>query len=146
MQIEIIDISSPFYTASLNLRNEALRIPLGMDISNEDLSDDKDQVQFVAIEDNEIVGIVMLVPHYKKRIGKLRQMATSGEVRGKGYGIKLVKALEEYAIKNEMVSISLHSRHYAVGFYKKLGYEITSSVFQEVGINHYVMQKNLITD
>ena len=70
-------------------------------------------------------------------------MATAEKVRGKGYGIQLVKALEEYAAKNGMTSILLHSRHYAAGFYEKLGYKITSDVFQEVGMDHFAMEKEI---
>ena len=70
-------------------------------------------------------------------------MATAEKVRGKGYGIQLVKALEEYAAKNGMTSILLHSRHYAAGFYEKLGYKIRSDVFQEVGMDHFAMEKEI---
>ena len=129
------------YKASLLLRNEVLRKPLGQNLFDEDLSDEVNQVHFVAIEKNKVVGVVVLVPHYKMGVGKLRQMATAEDVRGKGYGIQLVKALEKFAAKKGMDSIILHSRHYAVGFYEKLGYRINSDVFQEVGMDHYVMEK-----
>jgi predicted GNAT family N-acyltransferase len=76
-------------------------------------------------------------------VGKLRQMATAKHVRGKGYGVALVQALEKHATEIGIEKIVLHSRHYAVGFYEKLGYQVTSDVFQEVGINHFMMNKQL---
>ena len=130
---------------AVSLRNEILRKPLGMDIDNDGFKDGEDHVHFVAIEDNEVVGVVVLIPHWKEGVGKLRQMATSEKVRGKGYGIQLVKALEEYAIEHQMTSVFLHSRHYAAGFYEKLGYSICSDVFQEVGMDHYAMDKGIGT-
>ncbi|NNJ56190.1 MAG: GNAT family N-acetyltransferase [Bacteroidia bacterium] len=133
------------YHHTIQLRNNVLRSPLGLDIADDDLSDEINQIHFVAIENNEVVGVVILVPNYKDKVGKLRQMATSPQVRGKGYGIALVNALETYAAQNGMTTIELNARHYAVGFYEKIGYTICSDVFQEVGINHYTMQKEIIT-
>ena len=46
-------------------------------------------------------------------------------------------------MNNEMKTIILHARHYAIGFYQKLGYSICSEPFEEVGIEHRVMQKEL---
>jgi predicted GNAT family N-acyltransferase len=43
-----------------------------------------------------------------------------------------------------MTSVFLHSRHYAAGFYEKLGYSICSEVFQEVGMDHFAMEKGII--
>ena len=120
-----------------------LREPLGQNLFDEDLSDEINQFHFVALEKAEVLGVVVLVPHYKNGMGKLRQMATSEEVRGQGYGIMLVKALELFASEHRMTSIILHARHTAIGFYEKLGYKITSDIFQEVGIEHVVMEKEI---
>ena len=56
----------------------------------------------------------------EENTGKLRQMATILEVRGEGYGRMLVHELEKYAMSNEMKTIVLHARHYAIGFYQKI--------------------------
>jgi len=37
------------------------------------------------------------------------------------------------------------SRHYAARFYEKLGYTICSDVFQEVGMDHFAMEKDLVS-
>jgi predicted GNAT family N-acyltransferase len=143
MSIQIISTESKLYQKAIDLRNEILRKPLGMDIDNDGFKDGEDHVHFVALEDDEVVGVVVLIPHWKEGVGKLRQMATAEKVRGKGYGIQLVKALEEYAAEQQMTSVFLHSRHYAAGFYEKLGYTIWSDVFQEVGMDHFAMQKRI---
>jgi predicted GNAT family N-acyltransferase len=70
-------------------------------------------------------------------------MATIPEVRGDGYGRMLVHELEKYAVNNEMKTVLLHARQYAIGFYQKMGYTICSEPFEEVGIKHVVMQKEL---
>ena len=141
--IVIAPFNSALHHEAKGIRADVLRKPLGLPADDPAFNDKESDVHFVALENEQVVGVVVLVPHYKKGIGKLRQMATAEKVRGKGYGIQLVKALEEYAAKNGMTSILLHSRHYAAGFYEKLGYKITSDVFQEVGMDHFAMEKNL---
>ena len=141
--IVIAPFNSALHHEAKGIRADVLRKPLGLPADDPAFNDKESDVHFVALENEQVVGVVVLVPHYKKGIGKLRQMATAEKVRGKGYGIQLIKALEEYAAKNGMTSILLHSRHYAAGFYEKLGYKITSDVFQEVGMDHYAMEKGI---
>lgn len=141
--IVIAPFNSALHHEAKGIRADVLRKPLGLPADDPAFNDKESDVHFVALENEQVVGVVVLVPHYKKGIGKLRQMATAEKVRGKGYGIQLVKALEEYAAKNGMTSILLHSRHYAAGFYEKLGYKITSDVFQEVGMDHFAMEKEI---
>ncbi|MBR9860185.1 GNAT family N-acetyltransferase [bacterium] len=143
MEILVVDTESDWYQRSLELRNEILRKPLNLDISNEDLSDEVHQVHFVAIDAESVVGVVVLIPNYTADTGKLRQMATSEQVRGKGFGKALVKSLEEYCVQHGMEEVVLHARHHAVGFYNALGYEVCSEEFEEVGIPHYKMRKKL---
>lgn len=145
MNIEPIspESNSSFYKQSLILRNEILRKPLGLDNSKDDLSFEKDQIHFVAVDNEEVIGVVVLAAD-KPKVGRLRQMATAEKVRGQRIGVALVQKLEEYALANGMNKITLHAREYAKGFYLKLGYEITSDVFYEVGIPHYKMEKSLV--
>ena len=138
-----VETKSSLYEKSLVIRNDVLRKPLNLNIYDEDLSDEEDQIHFVLEKDNQILGTVSLVVHYKKNTGKLRQMATIPEVRGDGYGRMLVHELEKYAVNNEMKTVLLHARQYAIGFYQKMGYTICSEPFEEVGIKNVVMQKEL---
>ena len=143
MRIEIVPFNSVPYKHSLLIRDHVLRKPLGMEITKGDVFDEDQHVHFVAVQEEQVVGCVVLIPHYKDGQGKLRQMATLEEVRGMGFGKMLVWQLEKYAKRNGMNSIILHARHYAADFYKKLGYVAEPEVFQEVGIDHYKMTKNI---
>lgn len=144
MRVEIAPYQSENYNKSLEIRNEILRKPLGMAITQGDIYDEDKHVHFVAFQDNEVVGCVVLIPQYQPAIGKLRQMATLEKVRGQGHGKLLVEVLEQYAKSNGMSEIVLHSRYHAVKFYEKMGYVVCSEVFQEVGIDHYKMSKKLL--
>jgi N-acetylglutamate synthase-like GNAT family acetyltransferase len=140
LSIETINISSPLYQKELKLRDEVLRKPLNLSIEDDDLSDEINQIHFVALLDSEVVGVVVM--KIEGSTGKLRQMAVSTEIQGKQIGRKLVTALETYAKEHALKEIKLHARHYAAGFYEKLGYSYTAKpAFEEVGMEHFEMVK-----
>ena len=53
--------------------------------------------------------------------------------------------LEEIAKEKGTAKVKLHGQTQAEGFYKKLGYETSSSIFMEDGIPHILMIKQLST-
>lgn len=141
-KIQTVNIEHPLYPSSLKLRDEVLRKPLGLDIKNDDLSDEINQIHFVASLEDKVLGVVVLKK--ANNTGKLRQMAVNETLRGQQMGRKLVNALEAYAKDHSLKEVKLNARHYAVGFYEKLGYsKTTKPLFQEVGIDHYEMAKSL---
>jgi N-acetylglutamate synthase-like GNAT family acetyltransferase len=140
VSIQIINSESSAYRKALELRDEVLRKPLGLKIENDDLSDEVNQVHFVALIDSAVVGVVVL--KIEGTTGKLRQMAVKSEIQGKQIGRKLVNDLESHAKSVSIHEIKLHARHYAAGFYEKLGYAKTKKPsFEEVGIEHFEMVK-----
>ena len=141
--VEIAQFNSAYHKEARLLRAEVLRKPLGLAADDPAFSDRESDIHLIALDGSNVVGIVVLVPDYKPGVGKLRQMATAEHVRGKGHGIALVQELEKNAVHLGIEKIVLHSRHYAVGFYEKLGYLIVSDVFQEVGMDHFAMEKKL---
>ncbi len=143
MRVEIVPYNSILYKHSLLIRNHILRKPLGMEITKGDIFDEDKHLHFVAIDEEQAVGCVVLIPNYEEGVGKLRQMATLEHVRGKGFGKILVWQLEKQAKRMGMTKIILNARHYAVEFYEKLGYSKCSELFTEVGIDHYQLEKVL---
>jgi predicted GNAT family N-acyltransferase len=142
IDIKEINTRSEEYEQLLHFRNELLRVPLGLNLFDEDLSDDAKDHIIVAMEGENIIGCVMLHPKNKEVI-KLRQMATAVSVQGKGLGRILVANAEETAVENGYTQIVLHARISARGFYEKLGYQPFGAEFTEVGIPHIAMQKSL---
>jgi predicted GNAT family N-acyltransferase len=142
IEIKQIEYGTEAFEASLVLRNNELRIPLGLTIWDDDLEAEKAQIHFAAFKENEIVGCVVLVI-LEGNQGKLRQMVTHSSVRGKGIGIQLVEELETYCISHGIDTVVLHARSHACGFYAKLGYIKDKQPFLEVGIEHYKMAKQL---
>jgi predicted GNAT family N-acyltransferase len=77
--------------------------------------------------------------------GKLERICILEPYRKFGLGKVIITALEEIAQERGAKKVKLHGQTQAEGFYKKLGYQISSSVFIEDGIPHYLMTKELLS-
>jgi predicted GNAT family N-acyltransferase len=100
--------------------------------------------QFVAYErgSDEPVGTARLrVP--KERVGKPERVAVRESHRGEGLGRQLMAAVEAAARERGCERLRLHAQTTVEGFYERLGYETTSGVFEEAGIPHVEMEKEL---
>lgn len=142
MEIKLVDTNSPEYKKVLTLRNDILRKPIGLNLDNEDLSDEKNQYIIVAENNKQIIACVLLKVIDKDTI-QIRQMAVSPTEQKKGRGSMLMVYAENFCKLNEYYQIVLHARTTAVNFYKKLNYQIVSDEFIEVGIPHFIMRKKL---
>lgn len=140
--IRRIEYDSKDYKKELELRNRILRIPLGLDIYDEDLKSEIDDIHIGAFKDENLIGTLVLAGAGKGLV-RMRQLAVSEGMQRNGVGTELAKYAEEVSVSEGYGEIMLHSRQTATGFYEKLGYETTSAVFFEVGIPHVEMRKNL---
>jgi predicted GNAT family N-acyltransferase len=76
--------------------------------------------------------------------GKLERICILEHYRKFGLGKVIITALEEIAQGRDATRVKLHGQTQAEGFYKKLGYQTSSSVFIEDGIPHLLMTKKLL--
>ena len=74
---------------------------------------------------------------------RLRQMAVLNNLNGKGIGRSLMQFAENIARDRGFRKITMHARKSAIGFYEKLGYQVTGDEFNEVTIPHHIMEKPL---
>jgi predicted GNAT family N-acyltransferase len=142
ISIEQVQIGSPEYQRVYDLREAILRKPIGLSLADEDLSKEKNDIILAASLGNNIIGCLILT-HKDEDTIKFRQMAIAEELQGKKIGNLLITDAENISRDKGYKKVSLHARETAAGFYSKLGYAITSSLFTEVGIPHYVMEKEL---
>jgi predicted GNAT family N-acyltransferase len=142
MELNEINSASPYYEKVLSLRNRILRIPLGLNLADEDLRDEENQMTIMMTRDEQVLACVMLKT-IDKDIVKLRQMAVDDAVQGIGVGATLLSYAENFCINNHYGLIELHARKSAIGFYQKSGYVIEGDEFEEVGIPHVKMTKHL---
>ena len=111
---------------------------------NDRVCDSKD-IHIVGVHSsNPKKVIAVCILHDKgENVYKTRQVAVAEEYQKKGIGSKMIKFSEETAKKMGAVKLTANARKYAKGFYEKLGYEIGTEDFSEVGIPHVKASKNL---
>lgn len=104
---------------------------------------------FGLFNDLDLIGIISLflktnTIFAENLQAQIRGMGILESHQKKGFGEALVKHCEKYCISNQFDLIWFNARTAAVGFYKKMGYEIKGNSFEipEVG-EHYLMYKKL---
>lgn len=141
-ELKVIRIQQPEYLEVLALRQSVLREPLGLNLYDEDLSAEVDAQIFIYKIDDKIIGCLLGLPVEHDTM-RLKQMAVAMNHQKKGIGNKLMQAAETFAKAKGFSKIVFHARSSAIPFYEKLGYEIMSETFEEVGIPHKKMGKTL---
>jgi ribosomal protein S18 acetylase RimI-like enzyme len=142
MALKIIDHGTPEYQQMVKLREDVLRKPLGLGFVPEELDTEKTNLLIGAFEEDQMLGCCMLVEERPGTV-RLRQMAVSNDLQGKGIGRALMNFAENIARDQGYRILSMHARKNAIGFYEKMGYRVASEEFTEVTIPHYVMEKEL---
>jgi predicted GNAT family N-acyltransferase len=142
MALKIIDYGTDEYKQMLQLRNEILRKPLGLQLDENELENERNNMFMVAYEDERMLGCCMLVEEEPDTV-RLRQMAVVNDVQGKGIGRALMQFAENLARDRGYRRITMHARKNAAGFYEKMGYKKKGEEFEEITIPHYVMEKAL---
>lgn len=145
MELAVVKIKVPSveYDEVFALRDLLLRQPIGMRLADEDLSRDHTDSILAGKVGGKVIACLILT-HKDEKTVQLRQMAVYPEWQGKGMGRQLVEAAEFYAQQEGYTTMVLHARKVAMGFYRSMGYTVTSDEFTEVGIPHYVMEKRLL--
>ncbi len=77
----------------------------------------------------------------EETIGKVERVCVLEQYRGKKLGLLIMQKIEEYAKDLGISKLKLHAQSYAIPFYEKLHYTITSPEFLDAGIPHRAMEK-----
>jgi ribosomal protein S18 acetylase RimI-like enzyme len=104
---------------------------------------------FGCFVEDQLIGVISLYeignPHFdKQKSFQIRGMAVLNGYQKQGVGEALVRAAESFCANQKTSIIWFNARTSAVGFYKKMGYEVTGSEFEikEVG-PHFLMYKKI---
>lgn len=140
-------------SATRQLRQRLLRPHQNLEDLVYEGDNSSDTRHFCAFDDKgRHVGVVSI---YLQRIRgeevwQLRAMATVPEVRGQGYGRKLVQAAEFYASSHDkrrgvqQTKIWANARASAEDFYGKLGYQLEGELFEVAEIGpHRLIRKQI---
>lgn len=98
---------------------------------------------FVLYDDSgEAVGTVRYRPLEGGMI-KVERMAVLKTHRGRQYGYDLMEAVHQHARSAGFLTTKLGAQVHAIPFYEKLGYSVSSDEFDDAGIPHKYMTREL---
>lgn len=114
------------------------------DVPEEIEMDDHDDeaIHFVAYDGGEPVGTARL-RELDADTGKVERVAVVRPRRGEGWGRRLMARLEASAGERGLSKLTMHAQTHVEEFYRRLGYETVSDVFEQAGIPHVEMEKEL---
>merc|ERR1711879_487421 len=116
----------------IELRDELLRQPLGLEFSDEELEQERNLFHIAGLIDSEIIAGLILQPSSKKGEIKMRQVAVASDYQNRQIGTKMIYFSEDFAKQRGYTSIFCHARSTAFPFYSKLNWIQVGDVFQEV--------------
>ncbi len=103
---------------------------------------DQTAAHFIVQEDNQIIAAAR-VREIEEGVAKVERVCVLKEHRGKHLGILIMKHVEQYAKEQGWHKLKLHAQSYAIPFYEKLDYVVTSPEFLDAYIPHRAMEKNI---
>ena len=138
---EII-FDSDLFKEAIELRQNILRDPLGLNLYDEGIDDEHGQLHFGLLEENSLVACLAITPLSDTHV-RLRQMAVKEDMQRSGLGSQLISAVEKHLEGIGLKKFELNARIEAIPFYTKLNYEKSGEEFNEVGIPHIKMIKTV---
>ncbi len=139
---QIISQQSPYWSQVLDVRQRLLRMPLGLNLYDEDLQAEADQYTAVALIENQVAACLM-VKVLNEQLIKFRQMAVDTIYQKKGIGARILAYTEDCCRSKGYKHIELNARFSVAGFYMQSGYTQVGDLFEEVGISHIKMIKTI---
>jgi ribosomal protein S18 acetylase RimI-like enzyme len=149
---EIAHITWPITYGAI-LSKEQLDYMLDLIYSDEALINQyhkNEQLFYLISEDNVTLGFIGIEHNYKgETVTRIHKIYLLPETQGRGIGKKVIDEIEKFALKNNSKALSLNVNRFnaALGFYKKIGFEVVDEVNINIGngylMEDYVMEKKL---
>ena len=132
---------SPEWTIAVKLREKILREPLGSSFTDQELEDEKHHFQIAGFLDDAIIATAVLVPEGDEM--KMQRVVVTENLRRLNIGSEMMAFCEKFASDKNLKVMYCHARDSAVNFYIKNGYTGIGDYFDEDGIPHLKMRKEL---
>jgi uncharacterized protein YecE (DUF72 family)/GNAT superfamily N-acetyltransferase len=143
LQCREVKYGSPEYAATVKLRDQVLRKPLGLLFNEGQLNEEGLDFHLACYRGDRLVACLVLTLRTSTTI-RMRQVAVTPDCQRQGIGRVLVRFAEKFAWERGYTEIMAHARESALPFYLKLGYWPAGPRFTEVGISHVEVQKRLV--
>lgn len=140
MEIKVAD-NNILYNQCLTIRKrvfvEEQNVPMDREVDeHEDIS------THILLIDEEPIATVRYRPEDDRMI-KVERMAVLPHARGRRLGRELMAFVHSHASDNGYTRAKLGAQVHAIEFYKKLGYTVSSDEFEDAGIPHVYMERDL---
>lgn len=101
---------------------------------------DSSSIHFIVKDQDQPIAAARL-RKIEENIGKVERVCVLEPYRGKKLGLLIMQNIEEYAKELGLMKLKLNAQSYAIPFYEKLHYTVTSPEFLDAGIPHRAMEK-----
>lgn len=136
------NINSKIYRDALSIRYEVFideqHVPEELEIDDREST----SIHGVIYRDKKAVATVRVYPIEPNKY-KVQRVAVVKDYRSQGIGRLLMQEVENKMNSSQDLQLILDSQNYAIPFYERLGYQISSSEFMDAGIPHHTMVKNI---
>ncbi|MCH7320719.1 GNAT family N-acetyltransferase [Solibacillus sp. MA9] len=113
-------------------------VPLTLELDEHDAT----AIHFIVNDGNDTIATARL-REIEPKIGKVERVCVLSSYRGKRLGVLIMETVEQYASSIDFQKLKLNAQSYAVPFYEKLGYVVTSPEFMDADIPHRAMEKEM---
>jgi predicted GNAT family N-acyltransferase len=132
---------SAAWTAAVKLRERILREPLGSSFTEQELEAEKYHFQIAGFLDDVLIATAVLVPEGDTM--KMQRVVVAENLRSLHIGSEMMAFCEKFASDKDFKILYCHARDSAVNFYIRNGYTGIGAYFEEDGIPHLKMSKEL---
>lgn len=103
---------------------------------------DDGALHFLALRDGRAIGTARIL--IQGDTGKIGRVCVLSEARGTGVGAALIRAaLDVLRVQPGVTRAKLGSQTHAIGFYEKLGFAAYGDIYDDAGIPHRDMVRDL---
>lgn len=129
------------WKVAVRLREKILREPLGTSFTELELEEEKYHFQIAGFIDDAIIATAVLVPDGEEM--KMQRVVVTENLRSMNIGSEMMTYCEKFALDKNFTVMYCHARDTAVNFYIKNAYIGIGDYFDEDGIPHLKMRKNI---
>ncbi len=113
-------------------------VAAALDFDGQDETSD----QLVAYIDAQPVGTAR-IRYLDNQTAKIERLAVLSTARGQGIGKKIMEKAMEVASEKNIQEVFIHAQEYVKGLHQQLGFQQEGERFEEAGIPHVKMRKQL---
>jgi len=144
LTLKVVDYREKLSDIQL-IRIQVFQVEQGVDPALEFDGLDESAEHLLAYLDNQPVGTTR-IRYLDHQTAKIERLAVLSTARGQGIGKKLMEKALDVLAQKDIQKVMIHAQEYVKDLYYKLGFEEVGESFEEAGISHIKMIKNLNRD